>query len=163
MAMTDAEKLFFAGGAHARAAHVLVAAAEANIHMSVPFYLLLGFSLETILKAAYIHLGGDMKVAKQDIGHDLTKALAFATDRGFLPENKHLGWLTETMADVHRNHLFRYLTGDGELRVADQTCGLGIVDDLVVQVGQLLYPEHDRLYWIELLTKFDAGPTKETA
>ncbi|MEQ1548362.1 MAG: hypothetical protein ABL918_06890 [Chakrabartia sp.] len=156
MAMTDAEKLFFAGGAHARAAHMLVAAAKTNIHMSVPFYLLLGFSLETILKAAYIHLGGQMKFAKQSIGHDLTKALASAKDNGFVPENQHLEWLTATMTDVHRSHLFRYLSGDGELRVADQACGLGIVDDLVVQVGQLLYPQHDRLYWIELLTKFES-------
>jgi hypothetical protein len=69
MAMTDAERLFFAGGAHARAAHVIVTAAPANVHMALPFYLLLGFSLETVLKAAFVHLGGDMKVAKDHIRH----------------------------------------------------------------------------------------------
>ena len=146
MAMTEVEKLFFAGGAHACAAHSLVAAAKANIHMTVPFYLLLGFSLETTMKAAYLHLGGDMKVAKRDIGHDLTMALACAKDLGFQPENRHLDWLTDTMVDVHRNHSFRYLTGDGVLRVADEIHSLSILDDLVVQVGQLLYPQHDRHY-----------------
>jgi len=161
MAMTDAEKLFFAGGAHARAAHAVVAAAQAYVHMTVPFYLLVGFSLETVLKAAYVHLGGDMKVAKRDIVHDLPKALAFARDRGFQPENEHLGWLTETMADVHRNHSFRYLTGDGELRVADETWSLCILDDLLAQVGQLLYPQYDRAYWIERLARFDTGRTEE--
>lgn len=155
--MTDAEKLFFAGGAHARAAHALLAASQANVHMTVPFYLLLGFSLETVLKAAYLHLGGDMKVAKDDIRHDLPKALAHAKERGFQPANRHLGWLTEAMADVHRNHSFRYLTGDGELRVAEETHSLHIVDDLIVQIGELLYPQHDRAYWIERLTSFDAG------
>lgn len=156
MTMTDAEKLFFTGGAHARAAHALTAASRANVHMTVPFYLLVGFSLETVLKAAYLYFGGDMKIAKDDIRHDLPKALALAKDRGFQPENGQLGWLTETMADVHRNHSFRYLTGDGELRVADEASSLLILDDLVVQVGQLLYPQHDRAYWIERLTKFDA-------
>lgn len=157
MAMTEAEKLFFAGGAHACAARSLVAAAKSNIHMTVPFYLLLGFSLETILKAAYLHFGGDMRVAKRDIGHDLTGALACAKELGFKPENRHLEWLTDTMADVHRSHSFRYLTGDGDLRVADESHSLSILDDLVVQVGQLLYPQHDRPYWIERLAKFDAG------
>jgi hypothetical protein len=59
--MSDAERLFFAGGAHARAAHAISNAAQANVHMTVPFYLLVGFSLETVLKAAFIHLGGDIK------------------------------------------------------------------------------------------------------
>ena len=161
MPMTDAEKLFFTGGAHARAAHALVAAAQANVHMTVPFYLLLGFSLETVLKAAYLHFGGDMKVAKDEIRHDLPKALALARDRGFEPENEQLEWLTETMAEVHRNHSFRYLTGDGDLHVAEETNSLRILDDLVVQVGQMLYPQHDRAYWIERLTKFDADPAEE--
>jgi hypothetical protein len=157
MTMTDADKLFFAGGAHARAAHAIAAAARANVHMSVPFYLLVGFSLETVLKAAYLHLGGDMKIAKQEIVHDLPKALAYAKDRGFHPENEHLEWLVQTMADVHRNHSFRYLTGEGDLLVADEAVGLSIVDDLVAQVGQLLYPKHERAYWIERLVKFEAG------
>jgi hypothetical protein len=157
MKMTDAEKLFFTGGAHARAAHALEHAAKSNVHMTVPFYLLLGFSLETMLKAAYLHLGGDMKIAKDDIRHDLPKALALAKERGFQPAIEHLGWLTETMADVHRNHSFRYLTGEGELRVAEETCSLGIVDDLVVQVGQLLYPQHDRDFWVERLKSFDTS------
>lgn len=135
--MTEAEKLFFAGGAHACAAHSLVGAAKANIHMTVPFYLLLGFSLETILKAAYLYFGGDLEVAKRDIGHNLTKALTCAKDLGFQPENVHIEWLTDTMADVHRNHSFRYLTGDGALLVADEIHSLNILDDLVVQVGQL--------------------------
>jgi len=157
MAMTDADRLFFAGGAHARAAHAVLAAAQANIHMAVPFYLLVGFSLETVLKAAFVHLGGDMKVAKHDIVHDLPKALAFAKDRGFQPENDQLEWLTNTMADVHRNHSFRYLTGDGDLIVANEAHGLRILDDLVAQVGQLLYPQHKRPHWMELLAKFEAG------
>ncbi|MGY2736134.1 hypothetical protein [Sphingomonas sp. UYP23] len=155
--MNDAERLFFAGGAHARAAHALVGAARAAVHMCVPFYLLLGFSLETVLKAAFVHLGGDMKVAKQDIVHDLPKALGHAVALGFHPQNLQLKWLVETMAEVHRNHSFRYLGGDGDLRVADEVYALNILDDLVAQVGQLLYPEHDRTYWIERLAAFEAG------
>ncbi len=161
MAMTDADKLFLAGSAHARAAHAIVAAARANVHMTVPFNLLVGYSLETVLKAAYVHLGGDMKIAKQEIVHDLPRALAYAKDCGFQPENEHLEWLVQTMADVHRNHSFRYLAGEGELHVADEMFGLRIVDDLVVQVGQLLYPQHDRAYWIERFTKFEAGRPAE--
>jgi hypothetical protein len=163
MTMTDAEKLFFAGGAHARAAHALVHAAKSNVHMMVPFYLLLGFSMETVLKAAYLHLGGDMKIAKHDIGHDLPKAFALAKEHGFQPTNEHLGWLTETMADVHRDHSFRYLTGDGELGVSEETHSLRILDDLVAQVGQLLHPQHDRDYWIERLNSFETGNAEGSA
>ena len=153
--MNDAEKLFFAGGAHARAAHAVVTAAQANVHMTVPFYLLLGFSLETVLKAAYLHLGGDIKVSKQEIAHDLPKALNYARERGFVPENEHMGWLVETMADVHRSHAFRYLTGEGQLLVAEPHFGLRIVDDLVIQVGVLLYPQHNKYFWIERLATLD--------
>lgn len=156
--MTDAEKMFFTGGAHARAAHALIHAAKLNVHMNVPFYLLVGFSLETVLKATYLHLGGDMKVVINEIRHDLPIALALAQERGFQPENGHLEWLTETMADVHRSHAFRYLTGEGELLVADPTCSLSIIDDLIAQIGQLLYPQHDRDHWLQLLATFDASP-----
>jgi len=156
MAMTDAEKLFSAGGAHARAAHAIIVAAQANVHMNVPFYLLVGFSLETVLKAAYLQLGGDVKVAKYEIAHDLPRALASARDRGFQPENVHLAWLTETMADGHRQHTFRYLTGNDTINAPDVTLSLNIVDDLVAQVGQLLYPEHDQAYWFQRLATFDA-------
>lgn len=154
MTMTDAEKFFFAGGSHARAAHALLTASKINVHMAVPFYLLVGFSLETVLKSAYVHLGGDMKVAKREIGHDLPKALAYANGQGFQPTNGRLEWLTETLAEVHRDHSFRYLTGDGELQVADEACSLDIVDDLIVQVGQLLYPDHGPEFWLERLNKF---------
>lgn len=160
--MTDAEKLLFAGGAHARAAHAIVAASQANVHMAVPFYLLVGFALETVLKAAYVHLGGEMKIAKHEIGHDLPKALAYAQDRGFQPENNELEWLANTMADVHRNHSFRYLTGEGDLRVADEAHSLRVVDDFVAQVGQLIYAQYDRAYWIARLTKFDSLVVSKT-
>ena len=140
---------------HARAAHAIVAAARADVHMAVPFYCLVGFSLEAVLKAAFLHLGGDMKVAKRDIGHDLEKAFASAQSCGFQPGNKDLEWLTTTLSDVHRNHSFRYLMGEGELRVADEGHCLRIVDDLIVQVGKLLHPEHERARWIELLEKYE--------
>lgn len=123
--------------------------------MTIPFYLLVGFSLETVLKAAYVQLGGDMKVAKREIGHDLAKALACANGQGFQPANEQLQWLVETMADVHRDHSLRYLTGDGELQVADEACSLKIVDDLIVGVDQLLYPGHGPEFWLERLNKFE--------
>jgi hypothetical protein len=156
MSMTDAEKLFFAGGAHARAAHAIATAAQANVHMAVPFYLLLGFAVETVLKAAYMHHGGEMKKAKQEIGHDLPKALVAAEELGFVPQNQQIKWLVDTMADVHQNHTFRYLTGEGELCVAQEDASLRIVDDLIAQVGELLYPQHDREFWLERLVKFDS-------
>lgn len=159
MAMTDAERLFFTGGAHARAAHAIVVAAQQSAHLTVPFYLLVGFSLETVLKAVFIHLGGHMKVAKDEIRHDLQKAFILAKERGFQPGNEHLEWLTQTLAEVHRNHSFRYLPAEGDLNVADETHCLAIIDDLVVQVGQLLYPEHEPAYWVELLTQFDPRNT----
>lgn len=162
--MTEAEKLLFTGGAHARAAHALVVAAKTNVHMNVPFYLLVGFALETVLKAAYLHLGGDMKVAKYDIGHNLPKALACAQDQGFQPENDQVAWLAETMADVHLNHAFRYLTGEASLQVAEPTVSLDILDDLVAKVGQLIHPEHDREFWLARLGDFDPrNITSDTA
>lgn len=123
--------------------------------MAVPFYLLVGFSVEIVLKAVFVQLGGDMKYAKDVIRHDLPKALAAASERGFQPENEHLPWLTETMADVHRNHSFRYLAGDDELRVADESHCLRIMDDLVAQAGQLIYPDRDRKFWLQRLEQFE--------
>lgn len=160
--MTDAEQLFFAGGAHARAAHALIAATNKSVHMAVPFYLLVGFSIEIVLKAAFIQLGGGMNYAKDVIRHDLPKALAAASENGFQPENKQLNWLVETMADVHRNHSFRYLAGDNELRVADESCCLSILDDLVAQVGKLIYPDHGRDFWIERLQQFEPNAARPT-
>jgi hypothetical protein len=87
--------------------------------------------------------------------HDLPKALASARERGFHPGIEHLEWLIETMADVHRDNSFRYLTSDGDLIVADEAHSLRILDDLVAEVGLLLYPEHNRAYWLERLTAFD--------
>ncbi len=123
--------------------------------MSVPFYLLVGFGLETTLKAAFVHLGGKLKVAKFDIGHDLPMALGAAKDLGFDPAHKDTKWLVETMADAHLNHSFRYLEGDGPLTVGEEATSLAILDALVSQVGQMLYPEHNEAFWIELLNKFD--------
>lgn len=153
--MNDAEKLFFTGGGHARAAHALIVAASANVHMNVPFYLLVGFALETVLKAAYLHLGGSMAVAKSEIGHSLPKALAYAQDRGFQPENKQVAWIVTAMEEAHLNHSFRYLTGDATIQVAEATISLDILDDLVAQVGQLLYPEKDKAHWVGLLKAYD--------
>lgn len=159
MAMTDAEKLFFAGGAHARAAHAIVAAAQANVHMTVPFYLLVGNSLETVLKAAYVQLDGDIEIAKNKIVHNLPLALDYAAKRGFHTENMQVHWLVDTMADGHRHHTFRYLTGDGEIKIPDPILTLQILDDLVSQVGKLIHPEHCRAFWIERLAQFDARKT----
>jgi hypothetical protein len=163
MTMTDSEKLFFAGGAHARAAHAIVDAAQANVHMKVPFYLLVGFSLETMLKAAYVKLGGDIDVAKTKIVHDLPMALNCAKDHGFHGENENLGWLIGTMADAHRNHVFRYLTGDGDIKIPDPTTSLQILDDLVTQVGKLIHPEHGTHFWRERLEQFDPRKAKPGA
>lgn len=157
--MNDAEKLFFTGGGHARAAHALILAANTDIHMNVPFYLLVGFAFETVLKAAYLHLGGNMDAAKHEVRHSLPKALAYARDQGFQPENEQVAWLVETMEEVHLNHAFRYLTGEDTLKVADATISLDILDDLVAQVGQLLYPEHDKAHWVGLLRRYDRRHT----
>ncbi len=162
MKMTEAQKLYFAGAAHACAAHAIIGAAQLTVHMNVPFYLLVGFSLETVLKAAYVHLGGNIEIAKKKIRHNLPTALQHASEKGFEPENRQVKWLVDSIADVHQNHSFRYLTGKGELAIPDAVHGLRILDDLVCQVGQLLHSDRDYNYWIGHLNRFDADKATQT-
>lgn len=153
--MTDAERYFFAAGAKARAAHAIWGPAKADPTMTVPFYLLVGFSIETVLKAVFLYLGGDPKVAKNDIKHDLPHALAAAKERGFAPDDERVDWLVESMAEVHRKHSFRYLEGDHELHIPDDEIALPVLDGLIAQAGQLLHPDRSRESWLQLLARYE--------
>jgi hypothetical protein len=71
---------------------------------------LAGLSLELLLKAAYVAEGGaaDDKHLRNEIGHDLHRALDLAEGLGFQSQAPHLREIVERMSEPYRKHWFRY-------------------------------------------------------
>lgn len=71
---------------------------------------LAGLSLELLLKAAYVATGGpaDDKHLRNEIGHDLQRALDLAEERGFRSRAPHLREIVERMSEPYDKHWFRY-------------------------------------------------------
>ena len=71
---------------------------------------LAGLSFELFLKAAYVASGGpaDDKHLREEIGHDLIRALDRAEGRGFHSEAPHLREIIEYLHEPYRRHFFRY-------------------------------------------------------
>lgn len=71
---------------------------------------LAGLSLELLLKSAYVASGGpaDDKHLRNDIGHDLVRAIELAAERGFHSQAPHLREIIDHMSEPYRKHWFRY-------------------------------------------------------
>lgn len=71
---------------------------------------LAGLSFELLLKAAYVAHGGpaEDKHLRDEIGHDLLRALDKAEQQGFRTDAPHLRTVIEHLCQPYRNHFFRY-------------------------------------------------------
>jgi hypothetical protein len=125
MSKDYAHKLYLAGRSHGMGANRLWAraleeGAEINSQdpsqfaFNGPFSLsinhLAGLSFELLLKAAYVASGGppEDKHLRDEIGHDLIRALDKAEELGFDTDVPHLREIIGYLRDPYRRHFFRY-------------------------------------------------------
>lgn len=113
-----------------------------NGRYSASIYLLLGYGLELLLKAAFVAHDGDPKqLGSRGIGHDLGAALKAAEERGFQSDAPHLSEIVELLQLPHREHQFRYGGMDKFPLPADVDEVLANLDQLASELQVLLYPE----------------------
>ncbi|MCP4618572.1 MAG: hypothetical protein GY844_19325 [Bradyrhizobium sp.] len=76
---------------------------------AIPFFLLIGFSMENGLKAYLEHVGVDKieKIDRPPLAHNLSRLCALAIGNGLsLPPDSVR--LIDGLSDYHQNHVFRY-------------------------------------------------------
>lgn len=107
---------------------------------SPSIHLLIGYSFELLLKAAYTHHGGDRDSLRRDLRHDLSAVLTAATEAGFETRIDSLAWIVKHLRDPHRGNEFRY--GQREkVTMPSFSQSLPALDALVREVGRLVVPE----------------------
>jgi len=113
-----------------------------NGKYSASIYLLLGYGLELLLKAAFVAHGGDPKeLGSRGIGHDLKAALKAAEERGFRSNAPHLREIVELLQLPHREHQFRYGGMDEFPMPAAVDEVLANLNELASELQFLLYPQ----------------------
>lgn len=113
-----------------------------NGKYSASIYLLLGYGLELLLKAAFVAHGGDPKqLGPRGMGHDLGAALRAANERGFRSGAPHLTKMVELLQLPHREHQFRYGGMDEFDLPADVDEVLANLTHLASELQVLLFPE----------------------
>lgn len=113
-----------------------------NGKYSASIYLLLGYGLELLLKAAFVAHGGDPKqLGSRGIGHDLGAALKAAEERGFRSGAPHLNKIVELLELPHSEHQFRYGAMDEFPLPADVDKVLANLNHLASELQVLLYPD----------------------
>lgn len=77
---------------------------------SLSMHLLLGLGLELMLKAAILawNADADSDYLRDEVGHDLTKALGKAMDAGFKSKAPNLDRMVEVLHQPYKEHWFRY-------------------------------------------------------
>ena len=152
-----ARNLWHMGGGHAIGAEAVVHRAQDwareieaedpqkavfNGKYSASIYLLLGYSLELLLKAAFVAHGGDPnQLGVRGIGHDLGAALKAAEELGFRSGAPHLREIVELLQSPHSEHQFRYGGKDEFPLPANVDEVVGSLNHLASEVQELLYPE----------------------
>ena len=120
-----ADELFETGRSHALTAGLLYRASLEEGHRrgvpdvdlfafngthSLSLHYLLGLGLELMLKAAVVSWGAieDEKFLRNEIGHDLVRALDEAEKVGFQSAAPHLREILQVLREPYKAHWFRY-------------------------------------------------------
>ncbi|KHL24988.1 hypothetical protein PK98_14190 [Croceibacterium mercuriale] len=114
--------------------------AVTNGRYSPSIFLLIGYSLEILLKTACIAHGSDPKELR-DIGHDLEAALTSAERLGFCSSAPQLRKIVELLRQPHREHHFRYSGMDDFPLPADVDEVLGNLNHLAWELEVMLFPQ----------------------
>ena len=100
-------------------AYVESARTLARVHRAAhpPTYFLLGQAIELVLKAHLSASGVSKKtLSSKEIRHNIDVLFPMARDDfGFVPADDRFPDLVRWLAPYHRDHLFRYRKGNGEL------------------------------------------------
>jgi len=113
-----------------------------NGQYSAAIYLLFGYALELLLKAAFVAYGGDpAQLGPRSIGHDLGAALKAAEEQGFRSGAPHLREIVELLELPHRTHQFRYGGTDEFPLPADVDEVLANLSYLASELQMILYPD----------------------
>jgi hypothetical protein len=76
---------------------------------SASIHLLIGYSLELLLKAAYVLNGATRRdLGARGVGHDLLLTLDRAEAAGFRSRTPDLRYVVERLSEMHLKHQFRY-------------------------------------------------------
>jgi hypothetical protein len=94
-----------------RGAAAIAAEAHGRVGRShaLPFFLLIGFSLENGLKAYLEHIGVDktQRIDRPPLAHDLNRLFELARENGLLLPADSIR-LIDGLGAYHANHIFRY-------------------------------------------------------
>jgi len=109
---------------------------------SASIYLLFGYALELLLKAAFVEYGGDPKqLGPRGIGHDLGAALDAAEEHGFHSSAPNLREIIDILKLPHSEHQFRYGGMDKFPLPANVDEVIANLHHLASELQVLLYPE----------------------
>lgn len=118
-----------------------------NGTFSLSKHYLLSLGIELMLKSFIVYSSNDYteKRIRDEIGHNLDRALSVALELGLPDEIPHLEFIIDTIKNPYRNHWFRYEMGNNYPmpNKFDQ-----IVDCLSALQGVL----EERLYESDLIT-----------
>lgn len=146
-----ADDLWTRGAGHVLAAQALVEIARQdavqrnapdveqaifNGKYSASIHLLIGFSYELILKAAYLVNDGEQSKLKS-IGHDLVAALESAQSVGFETSVNNLRWIMDNVREPHLRHHFRY-GGPDAIQMPGLELTLPALEILTREIGDMV-------------------------
>ncbi|MBV8095116.1 MAG: hypothetical protein JO110_18185 [Acetobacteraceae bacterium] len=115
---TTVGNLFGNAKSYLAAADRIIEGGELDLILNPAFYLLIGFTLELLLKAICLDAGATQTELRMVIGHDLHMAYRFAMERGRVPRvMTEFGKLVLALRDHHKEFVFRYTPDIPELVV----------------------------------------------
>jgi hypothetical protein len=82
-----------------------------------PIYFLLCHSIELALKAYLAASGVSEAKLRNELRHDIKRALRSARCHGFVPTDKRFPDIVRLLAPYHLDHSFRYPKGSGDVGV----------------------------------------------
>jgi hypothetical protein len=95
------------------------------------FYLLIGFTLELLLKAVCMS-GGASQAQLKSLGHDLHKAYTRAMQTGKVPHfMTPLGRLVLVLREQHRTHVFRYTPDVAQVEVPPPRYCIDVLNEAI--------------------------------
>lgn len=99
-----------------------------NPRHSLPFYLLVGFSLENGLKATLEFKKLDPKIGKWTHSHKLAELLDLAQGVGFRPDPIAIAFI-QRFSPYHEQFQFRYPAKSGTVELPDAEIVVQLVED----------------------------------
>ena len=108
----------------------------------VPMYFLLCQAMELALKA-HLAASGVPEETLRDIRHDIDKAFRMAhDDYGFVPADNSFSDLVQWLAPYHRDHLFRYRKGIGQINLPLASEAAKIILETITEIDRYVRGQH---------------------